>query len=680
MAAIAEGQDEELATDVPTGSRSPPPPTPRNARRFQAVALGAVAAACVPYLWVLWDLWTGTVDPLRINESKTAPGSVIYDVQAQALLHGHFSLPSGSIGIEAFIHDGRTYTYFGIFPSLIRMPILLFTHSLDGHLTTLSILASWVVTALFSALLLWRVRVVVRGDAVLGWAEAVSYGLLIFSILAGSVLVYLASTPNAYSEDEAWGVALACGSLFALLGVVERPSWGRVATAGLLVLITSLNRGTEGYACILGTLLLAAWFALGRAGPERKRWAIPVLIVGLGATAVGSAIDLAKFDVLFGFPVSEQLLYKIYGFSHVNGGHHFSTHFLPVTLQAYLSPGNLRITPLFPYLSLPELPTHLIAHTRLFNVGNTSSVPASMPLFFGAGLWGVITTIGRHRPMVVRGLRILLLAAAAAAAAMLVYGTVYERFLGDFMPLLVLASAIGLVDIWHRMDGQQRSARILVPAAVSLLALFGFVANMGIAIAPQLNWTQTQADHFVQAEQAASDVTGHPLSRDALRGNTFPSKAPMGQLFIKDHCDELFIAYEASPDGYSAPWLPVERSPHTPICDSLIATATNVSLGTSIVSPKSNQTVSGSDVVLSASTSGVGKISSVVFLLNRISSVTLVVLGTGRHTNSGWRYVWDSRSSPNGTYTLRSVAKNAAGYAATSSGVTIVVHNPAKGT
>ena len=52
----------------------------------------------------------------------------------------------------------------------------------------------------------------------------------------------------------------------------------------------------------------AAWFALGWAGSERRRWAVPVLLAGLVPLVVGCAIDLAKFNQLFGFPASEQLL------------------------------------------------------------------------------------------------------------------------------------------------------------------------------------------------------------------------------------------------------------------------------------------------------------------------------------------------------------------------------------
>jgi hypothetical protein len=141
---------------------------------------------------------------------------------------------------------------------------------------------------------------------------------------------------------------------------------------------------------------------------------------------------------------------------------------------------------------------HLIAHIQLFNRGNSTSVPAPMPLLFGVGLWGVITSFGPPRPMIVRSFRLLLVAAAASSGAMMVYGTVYERFLADFIPILVLASTVGLVDLFRRLDRKGRAHRIVVLAAIGVLALFGFVANMGIAITPQKSRTKTQADHSVE--------------------------------------------------------------------------------------------------------------------------------------------------------------------------------------
>lgn len=557
-----------MADEAAFNPESSTPSPSGDVRRFQLVSCAAIAVAAVPYFWVLWVLWAGKVNVLRTSGPAT-----VYDVQARAILHGHLSLPSGSISIEGFVHNGRTYTYFGILPSLVRIPVLLFTHSLDGQLTALSIGVSWLVTGVFGALLLWRIRVVVRGDGPLGWAEAVSYGVLLASVLVGSVLVFLASQPNVYQEDLAWSVALSCGSLFALLGVVERPSWARLSVAAVLLVLTNLNRSTTGYSCILGSFMIAAWFASGRAGPDRRRWAPAVLGAGLVALAAGCAIDLAKFDLLFGFPASEQVLYKSFGLGQINGGHYFSLRFLPSALQAYVAPGNLQAARRFPFLTLPANPSQLVAHTRLFQRGPTASAVATMPLLFIAGVWGTVAAFRRQRDVEVRALRILLVAAAGSAAAVMIFGWIDERFVADFMPLLILASMIGMVDLWRRLHGRSRRERMVAPAVMGFLALFGLVANVGSAIIPNGNWSPTELAHFVRGEIQVGNVTSHP---QVARGSYYPSTATVGELYVKGKCEALYVSDANGPVETFFPkttWLLVEKAPHTPICHSLLGAA-----------------------------------------------------------------------------------------------------------
>ena len=238
-------------------------------RRFAAASLAGVGVVLIPYLWVLFALWE---PPSLFRTTNGGYGGNFYDVQARAILHGHLYLPNGAIGAEAFLHNGHQYTYFGLFPSLLRIPVLLVTHSLDGRLDALSILTAWLLTGLFTSLLVWRVRILMRGPAILGRAEAASLGVLMAIFMGGSVLVFLAADPYDYSEDLAWSVAVTTGSFFALLGVLERPSAGRVLASGVLDLAANLTRGSTGLACVIGALLVAAWFALGREGPNRRWW------------------------------------------------------------------------------------------------------------------------------------------------------------------------------------------------------------------------------------------------------------------------------------------------------------------------------------------------------------------------------------------------------------------------
>ncbi len=641
----------------------------------------ATLVAAIPYVWVLWDLFMPSINPLQSG----APGSLsrsAYDAQARAMMAGHFTLANGSIGTEAFVHDGHQYTYFGIVPSLLRMPVFLVTHALDGRLTAVSMLCAWLVTALFASLLLWRIRIVIRSDAPLGWAETTSYGFLLASILAGSVFLYLASQPNQYSEDLAWSVALTSGSLFALLGVVERPSWGRVSACGATVLLTNLNRATTGYACVIAALLVSAWFGLGRAGPERRRWWAPMLLAALVPMVAGMAIDLAKFGIPFGVPVSAQLLFKGGGFIHINGGHYYSLRFVPSALQAYVDPTNLRFTSLFPYITLPDIPSHSIAHTRLFTRAPTASVVATAPLLVVAGVWGAIVTFLPHRDTVERSLRILLIAMAATAGSAMIDGWILERFVGDFLPLLMLAGMIGTVDVWRRLAGRRRGTRLSVVIGIFVLALFGAAANLGLAVTPATDWTQGQLVRYVEAQRAFSDITGHPLSRDVVRGSSFPRPAPMGQLFIQGSCSALYVADQEPPGGLYIPyliWLPVERAPHTPICDSLLGSATDIrppALSTSIVEPPRSSDVTGPNVAVVVSTAGKSEAVSVRIVLIRTPKNTGRVLGRATYAHSEWTYTWDTLAVPNGTYDLRSLATSKSGSSAVSPAHPVTVDNP----
>src|SRR5579864_8647642 len=87
--------------------------------RFTVAAAVAVTLVAPLYVWTACDLWTGSFDLFRYLPYEAN----FYDLQGRALLHGHLSLQAGSIGLEGFVHDGHTFTYFGLFPSLVRLPV-----------------------------------------------------------------------------------------------------------------------------------------------------------------------------------------------------------------------------------------------------------------------------------------------------------------------------------------------------------------------------------------------------------------------------------------------------------------------------------------------------------------------------------------------------------------------------
>jgi hypothetical protein len=513
----------------------------RSRRRFVAAATIGIAAVAIPYLWVSFVLWNGAPNLFR-NVYQNRYGGNFYDLQARAMLAGHLHVPPGSLAIESWIHNGRDYTYFGLFPSLLRMPILALTHRFDGQLTAPSLLLAWLLTGVFSSMLLWRVRVMLRGAEKLSWTETVATGTLVATVVGGSVLVYLGANPYVYSEDKAWSVTLAVGSFLALLGVLERPSWGRVVVSAVLIVGANLTRVTEGYACVIGALLVAGWFALGRRGPELRRWWMPMAGVAVVSVAIGCLVTWAKFGVLFGLPVNDYTAFHVLNEQRINGGRYFDPVYLPTTLWTYLQPGGLRLTSLFPFITLPAGPTRAIGGVLFDNRTRTASVTASMPLLFLLSCLGIVSAFRRHTSAAVRMVRLLLVASAIGTGAVLLYGWIANRYLADFLPFLILASAVGAVSLWIRLETRSARARIAAAGIIVVIGLFDIAANVALSITPTDSWTTAQASRFLQLQKAVSDVTGHPLAGQIMRGTTLPYWAPADTVFIAGACNALYVS------------------------------------------------------------------------------------------------------------------------------------------
>ena len=510
-------------------------------RRFTWASLIAITLTAVPFIWILWSLW-GPANPLR----NTAFEDNFYELQARAMFHGHLHLANGAIGIEGFVHDGRTYTYFGLFPSIIRMPIMLLTSAWDNKLSALYMLLAWLLTGMFASLLLWRVRYLVRGDSAMGRTEATGYGVLLATMMGGTIWMLLAATPFVFNEDIAWSICLTVGSIFALLGVIERPSWGRVVASGVLILCANLDRATTGWACVVGAGLVALWFLLGFGGQENRRWFIPVLAAGLVPLAIGCAVNYAKFGTLFGVSNFDQVWTHVNAYRRkflaANHDAEEGTIFVPTNLVTYLRPDGLGLSRVFPFVTLPASPPTALNGVLFDRLYRTGSLPASTPLLFLLSIWGLVTAFRPKSVGKVARTRLLLLASGSAGAALMLWGYIAPRYLGDFVPFLVLASAVAIADIFRRLDSRKRGLRIGSLAAITVVAVFSITANIGMAVVPNEEWDTAQVLNYVQAQNTLSDITGHPLESHVVRGDSLPPWGPAGQLYVIGDCSGLYIS------------------------------------------------------------------------------------------------------------------------------------------
>jgi hypothetical protein len=516
----------------------------------------AAVVGLVPYLAILWDL---KLDPLR-TALPSRQFSNFYDLQARALLDGHLDVAKGVLGIEAFVVNGHEQMYFPPGPALARMPLFLVTDALDGRLTAISMLLAWIATTVLITLLVWRVRHLLRGAAPMGRAEAAAYGLLLIGSTSGSVLLFLGSLPWVYHEAYAWATVMALGSAFCLLGVIERPSTRRVLATGGFILGAILCRTTAGWACAGAAGLTALWFLSGRQGTAALRTSRSLFLACLLPVAVGVAINEARFDHPYLFPLEDQVWTQVNEHRRealaANGGDLISPDILPSTAVAYFRPDGIRVVDVFPFLTLPAEPARAVGRAVLDQTYRTGSVVAFMPGLTVLAAWGMFTAFRRRGPDNAALLRIPLLGALAISGAIMFYGYIAYRYTSELLPVLVLAGTVGLVDVARRL--QQRRSPWQKGALVGLAGLvaFGVAANSAAALTTARTVSAgPDLQGYIRAQDRLSSLTpGDPLGDLVSQSAVLPHDLPADHLHVVGDCNAVYV----STGDTLWPWMPVE--------------------------------------------------------------------------------------------------------------------------
>jgi hypothetical protein len=562
MLAVVDGRAEEPAADRQTAST--------RGRFLRAALLGSLAAIAI-------DLWMLAGPGLTMVRDGGMLGS-FFDVQGRALLDGRLDVDPAEVGLEGFRVDGRTYTYFGLVPAVLRLPVLAVTDDLDGRLTQISMLLALAVLLLAGAQLHWRVRRQVRPNEPPDRADLTAAFLLQVALGAGAVPLYLVSRPVVYHEAELWGAALSIAALAAVVGIVANPSSRNIAWAGALATLAVNARFSVGLGPILALGVLATGFAARvRSSPGGSR-AVRVLASfgprwsdrGAGRTlallvaaavvplALYAAINAAKFERPFGLPIEKQVASQVEPSRKAalaaNDGTIFGLKFVPTTLVQAARPDALGWTRAFPFVGLPSEPAPSIGDVRFDTIQPSLSAPTSMPALFLLALAGLFELLRRPR---LRPLLGVLAGTAGGFAVTLTIAFVTTRYLADFLPFLLLGAVIGVHSLLRR-GGRAR----WVLAGIAVLVLIGVVVNGSVGLLGQrLLYPEVTPAHraaFVRTQDDVDRLLGRrPSGVYAGTVLPVPASGSPGDLFVVDRCAGLYV------HGLDGEWLPVERTPRS---------------------------------------------------------------------------------------------------------------------
>ena len=507
-----------------------------------------------------------------------------YDTQARSLLHGHWDAPPGSYGFEAFVVDGRTNTYFGPVPALLRMPVLLVTHRLDGRLTRLYLLLAFTLTLGYLVALHWQVRELVRGGAPVTRAEQWAVGALTFVFGGGSIITFLASRAAVYHEAILWALAFWAASTYHLVRWLRAGRGAHFAAAAVFAGAGFLSRVTIGaapvvaIAMVLGARLLqlvaGRWREgrLARAANGTATWVAPgsTARVPLGLLALAvvvpialyAYVNIARFGTPFRLPIEDQVLSRIDPHReevlHKAGGLN-SPVFLPTNVVQFFRPDGVDATPLFPWLTFRS-GSKVIGDVEFLATEPAGSIPATMPLLFVLSIAGVWTIVRGRRAPLARLLRAPLVGGVVGGVATLTTGYIANRYLTDLMPVLIVGGLAGFHGLWDARPRVRAGVRRAVTIAMVVIAAFGVWSMLSLTVLYQRLYSpgveQPVRAGFVAFQQDVDRKLFGDGPRRLERGAALPEPVPNDSLFVVGDCDGVYWG-----DGRA--WSAVEQTPRT---------------------------------------------------------------------------------------------------------------------
>lgn len=422
----------------------------------------------------VFTFYLGCATRFTWNPWPVTPGGAFFDTQIQALFDGRIDVDPRVMGMEGFERDGKTYTYFGILPAILRAPLASqlwrdWTAPSCAMAATLSVLALWYATR----------RAILTASP--GKTQALGLLMLIALVVSGPHFELLGK-PSAYVEAVLWSYACACGLLsIGMAATLDgRLSGTRLlALAGLAAaaLLTRVSTGLALYAaCVLMLLNGGAVWAhqsLSRREICRRLWpAMLVLTLGLGTTLTvnalrwGHPLEFAPLATNRYYAADPRRLARLEKFGT------FSARRIPQALGYYLAPGWFFATD-------PD-------SARGVRISSMFDGPEGPPLGFprSHGLWLVLAATGLLALSTSFGFSasqrrgIVALATGLAVAPLLVlsYHYLAFRYRAEFIPLLMVFSVVGVQGVARYYVGSGRLLRIIVLAGCAVLAASQIVA------------------------------------------------------------------------------------------------------------------------------------------------------------------------------------------------------------
>ena len=411
-----------------------------------------VFIAAVYYLFLAMDGSFNFMKPVEL-----AARGMTFNSMLEHLLRGEFDVDPAAIAFEGDMRDGKAYTYFGIFPALLRLPLLP-----TGALAWLDVTAPYCALAATVALCFKLASVALINDRLpKSGLQTIAFWAIVLSLFLGGAQIQFLR-PTLYQETIEWAGAIAAAFTYCgVRGLIGKREFSPrlVAVMATLAGLGLLTRASTalGLYVATGLLLLAlAWPATGPLG-SRLQWF---------SGSLASRRTIVAVTVLFGFvALSGVVNYQRWGNPLAFTGNpsaSISYTARPERLALLETHGFFNIQRLwygaiyyfFPIWTIVRPDGHFLFsefESRLFEGVETppSSFLLSDPLLLvlGGAYLLRLPQLVRERLIDLRAMAAIMIGLSIPAFLILTYFYMAFRYRMEFYPLLEFAAFLGFFAI-----------------------------------------------------------------------------------------------------------------------------------------------------------------------------------------------------------------------------------------
>jgi hypothetical protein len=271
------------------------------------------------------------------------------------MLSGHFSVPNDYLGGECFITNVPNYCqgYFGITPSIVRIPILLLTGNPDKQF----VVYSWTL-ALLSLVIGIAIWVYVLLPQFL---HTMPNRVAVISLFVS--ITFLSSRPMVYEEAIIWGLSLSFLGTALIALTWKKFTWARLALAVIISILALLSRPTIGIAP--SVMFFFFWLVLVLSTNKISTASdLPIYSQNsylkssvLLASMMGPLVYLLVNELKFGSITPDlskhaNLMYDTFQLAHFQNSGLFNLSTLPTKVKESIAFPGLHFGSDFPWLSI----------------------------------------------------------------------------------------------------------------------------------------------------------------------------------------------------------------------------------------------------------------------------------------------------------------------------------------